>query len=249
MSEKIRFAHFSDCHLGRYRKQNESRYKDMFIGFRRALEIAIKQDPPIDFIIITGDLFNFTQPSVRTYELFFKILMKALEKRPDLKLFLIPGNHEFKSSLTSIKYNYGLKLLQYSRFFQNIIIIEDDIYLYRKNEKIPPILIYGLRFHPKDSLYEIENLYRSNKSNEFQKEYPNAAKILMVHQYTSGMRDLGIDISQFDENDLHKLKFDYVGVGHNHIYWEKPQLKLICPGSTEHISRSEWIDRRAGRHR
>ena len=209
---KIRFAHFSDCHLGRYRKRNETRYKDMFMGFRRALEIAINQNPLIDFIIITGDLFNFTQPSVRTYELFFKILMKALKKSPDLKIFLIPGNHEFKSALTTIKYNYGLKLLEFSRFFENIIIIEDDVFLFKKNDDMLPVLIYGVRFHLKDSLFEIENVFRGDKSKELQREYPNAAKILMIHQYTSGMQDIGIEISQFDENDLKKLKFNKLAI-------------------------------------
>ena len=49
--------------------------------------------------------------------------------------------------MSQMKNRYGLGLLQYSKFYKNLILIEDDIHCFKKSENFPPVLIYGVRYY------------------------------------------------------------------------------------------------------
>ena len=60
ISESFRFAHLADCHIGGWK---EEELKELSIrSFREATEKII--DSKVNFLIIAGDLFNTSIPSI-----------------------------------------------------------------------------------------------------------------------------------------------------------------------------------------
>ncbi len=56
----FRFAHIADCHIGAW---VDPRMKELpLINFERAIEISIERN--VDFVLISGDLFNTALPGI-----------------------------------------------------------------------------------------------------------------------------------------------------------------------------------------
>ena len=56
----MKFAHMADCHIGAWR---DPKLKDLSMqAFIKAVDISIKQK--VDFILISGDLFNTSLPGI-----------------------------------------------------------------------------------------------------------------------------------------------------------------------------------------
>ena len=84
-----RFAHFADCHLGAWR---DPKLKELNLSsFIKALDGCVSEK--VDFIIISGDLFDTTLPDLA-------IVQRTVEKIKEVKdkgipIYLTYGSHEF----------------------------------------------------------------------------------------------------------------------------------------------------------
>lgn len=238
--KNIRFCHLSDPHLGR-RYNNETIFNDTFDGFKNGLVTCMDMEPEPDFILMTGDLFDRIDVRAGVLNKFYSICDEFFEVYHDIKIFLIPGNHDFPKTNYTLKRGYILQLLQYSKYHSNLILVDDEIKVWQDLEdEEKEVLIIGLRYRPSEPLYRLEELLRTDENKKILTQYKDLPKILMMHQYCSGMQLVQKSAIQFDENDLNEFNFDYIGIGHNHSPWDKPALNIYCPGSTEHISRSDW---------
>lgn len=91
-----RFAHFGDCHLGAWRDQ---KLKEMNLtAFIQTLDGCVREK--VDFIIISGDLFDTTLPDL-------SIVQRAVEKIREVKdqgisIYLTYGSHDFAPNSISI---------------------------------------------------------------------------------------------------------------------------------------------------
>lgn len=236
--KQIKFCHLSDPHLGKYARKNETRYNDYFESLQKALLQCMEYKP--SFLLLTGDLFDHIEPGSGTINKFFEICDNLFDTFPNLPLFVIPGNHDFPKTQYRLKYGYVLQILNYSKFHKNLILIDDEVLLYQIPETDQKVIITGLRYRDDEPLYYLKELISEPENKQMFKENPDAPKILMMHQYTSGMQNLIDSAVQLNENELKQFNFDYIGIGHNHLFWKKPQLNIYCPGSTDHCSRSEW---------
>ena len=105
-----RFAHFGDCHLGAWRDQ---KLKNMNLeAFLKALDGCAQEK--VDFIIISGDLFDTTLPDLN-------LVNKAVEKIRVLKdqgisFYLTYGSHDFAPNATSI-----IDILNSSGLFKKLL--------------------------------------------------------------------------------------------------------------------------------
>jgi DNA repair exonuclease SbcCD nuclease subunit len=92
----MRFAHLADCHIGAWRNKI---LKELNLqAFITALDSCVKQK--VDFIIISGDLFDTTLPDL-------SIVKKAVEKIRETKdqgipLYITYGSHDFAPNAVSI---------------------------------------------------------------------------------------------------------------------------------------------------
>lgn len=93
---KVKFAHISDVHLGAWRNErmNVLGYK----AFEEVINNIIKEN--VDFVIISGDLYDVSNPNVEVIDL----ATKELKKLRDLKIpvYGIMGSHDFSPSNRSM---------------------------------------------------------------------------------------------------------------------------------------------------
>ena len=88
----MKFAHLSDCHIGSWR---EPGLRDASTtAFCKAIDMAISRQ--VDFIIISGDLFNTAQPGME----YLRATVEKLKLCQDCKVpvYLVAGSHDFSPS-------------------------------------------------------------------------------------------------------------------------------------------------------
>jgi len=88
----FKFAHLADCHIGCWR---DPKLREATIeAFKTAVERCISVN--VDFILISGDLFNTSLPSIDELSAVVKEL-KKLEAR-NIPVYSIPGSHDYSPS-------------------------------------------------------------------------------------------------------------------------------------------------------
>ena len=85
----MKFAHMADCHLGGW---SDPVLSDINIEcFEKAMEICIVEK--VDFILISGDLFDRSMPS---FEVMERTVSKIREVRDrGIRVYVIAGSHDF----------------------------------------------------------------------------------------------------------------------------------------------------------
>ncbi len=88
----MKFAHMADCHIGSYR---DERMKALSIeAFNRAIDISLEKK--VDFILISGDLFNTSLPSIDAIKAATVKLKQVADE--NVPVYLIAGSHDFSPS-------------------------------------------------------------------------------------------------------------------------------------------------------
>ena len=229
----MNFVHIADVHLGAkpdadtsWGNIREKEIYDTFISFIENLEAN-----PVDFLFISGDLFDHVPDEDELFTV-DKILLKL--KRT--KIIYITGEADYLKKDAPL-WNY--------KFMSNVYLLNGDSFNRASNEaplegvrtdyagKIVDCVhfekfnldIYGIcQYNPENSRNDFDSIYI---------RHPENVNILLVH---AG----GENVQQFEWEDLGNLKkFDYVAMGHRHNYEENIELKCYYPGSLEPLSEKE----------
>ncbi|MBD3213447.1 MAG: hypothetical protein GF311_12640 [Candidatus Lokiarchaeota archaeon] len=90
--EHIRFAHISDCHIGGWRKEslNQLGYE----AFTKAIDIIIEEE--LDFVIISGDLYDVSNPKVDAVDLATAQFKRLSDNK--IPVYGIMGSHDYSPS-------------------------------------------------------------------------------------------------------------------------------------------------------
>lgn len=208
----MRFAHLSDTHLGHRQYGIFEREQDFYELFDKTIDKIIELN--VDFVINSGDLFDYSRPSTDALLSFQKGLLKL--NKAGIPVYAIAGNHDsilrkdVKPPLTLFK-ELGLNLISKDEYYYEF----DDIF------------IGGYPYVPKSQKNELEDCFSA--LSEISKEYSKS--ILVLHQ---GIKELlpmeyEITLSDLPEN------FDYYALGHLHDYHKKECGRgyLVYPGSME----------------
>jgi exonuclease SbcD len=99
----VQFLHLADVHLGYQQYGSAERFNDFGRAFARAVDYAL--NVPVDFVIITGDLFHKAHIDPRT-------LLQAVHnldrlRRADVPVVAVYGNHD------QPRYQQGISWLEY----------------------------------------------------------------------------------------------------------------------------------------
>lgn len=217
----VKFAHLGDCHLGGWR-QPELRELN-FKSFQFAIDKCIKEK--VDFILISGDLFDIAYPSIDTLKGAFSEFRKL--KESGIPVFLIAGSHDFSVSGKSF-----LDVLEKSGFCTNVSLFEerdDKIFLHPTIYK--NIAIYG--YPGKKSGLEVDEIQKLKLHDS-----PGLFKILMLH--TSIKDAVGsLPIKSVDETLLPKA--DFYALGHLHIKYCKDKIAYSGPIFPNNLSELEEL--------
>ncbi|MCK9151704.1 metallophosphoesterase family protein [Methanobacterium alcaliphilum] len=208
----MQFAHLADTHLGYRQYGLFEREKDFYNIFTDIVEKIIEIRP--DFVIHSGDLFEFSRPPTNALLTAQKGLLTL--KEAEIPVYAIAGNHDIIMRKNAIPPHVlfkelGLKVISPN----NPYFVEKDVF------------IGGLPYMPKhQSTYLTESLKNlESLSRGYDK------RLIVLHQ--------GIDkyLPYEYELELANLpeSFNYYALGHIHsrITDDFGEGKLVYPGSTE----------------
>lgn len=209
----IKFFHLGDLHIGK-KVNGFSMIDDQRFILNQIIDMAVEKS--IDFILISGDLYDRTVPNIEAIALADEFLTRLINR--GIKVYVISGNHDSADRLSfasKIVENSGLYI--YSKFDGNVHYYDFD----------DNIRIYMLPFvRPVDvrRFYEDKNIdsYDSACRAVIDGIDLDSSKfnIIMAHQFL-----LGADICESEEVFIGSLysvnadifkEFDYVALGHLH---------------------------------
>jgi hypothetical protein len=198
----------SDVHLGGWKQQQ---LQDLnFRSFKKAIDICIEKK--VDFVLISGDLFDSAYPPIEILKETFAEFRRLKEAK--LTCFIIAGSHDY-----SISGKTFLDVLEKAGFCKNVMNIEENEERIILNPTIyGGVAIYG--YPGKKSGLEIPEL-RKVKLNDS----PGLFKIFMLHTTIDKAKGtLPIDAI---ETDL-LPQADYYALGHLHIDFQ--YQNFVYPG-------------------
>ncbi len=203
-----RFAHISDVHLGGWKQQP---LQDLnFKSFKKAIDIFIEKK--LDFVLISGDLFDSAYPPIEILKETFSEFRRLKEAK--LPCFIIAGSHDY-----SISGKTFLDVLEKAGFCKNVASIEET----KDGIILNPVIHEGIAIYGypgKKSGLEIADLRRIKLN-----DCPGLFKIFMLHTTIDKAKGtLPIDAIETD----FLPKADYYALGHLHIDFQ--YQNFVYPG-------------------
>jgi exonuclease SbcD len=217
----MKFIHMADCHLGGWR---EPKLRDISnAAFTMAVDRCIKEE--VDFILISGDLFNTALPAIEN----IKLAVEQLKKLKDfhIPVYTIEGSHDMSPSGKTI-----LDVFESAGLTINVVKGEPDEsgklklkFTEDLNTGIKITGLIGKKGGLEKSYYY--NLARENLESE--KGY----KIFMFHTALSEMKTK--ELEKMDAMPVSMLPrgFNYYAGGHVHIVDKKDfegYQNVVYPG-------------------
>ncbi len=216
----FRFAHLADCHIGSWR---DPKLRDFSLkAFKKAIDVSIEKKA--DFILIAGDLFNTSLPTVDNLKHVVRIL-RHLHKQ-SIPVYIIAGSHDYSPSGRTI-----LDVLEEAGLANNVFkgeILGEQLKLnFTVDKKTGAKLtgILGRKGTLEKSYYR--DLTRDNLENE------PGYKIFMLHSAITELKPQYL--SDMDSSPISFLpkNFNYYAAGHVHIvkeYHDDVYSSVVYPG-------------------
>ena len=212
----MKIIHLSDLHLGK-KLENYDLLEDQRYILTEILEIINNEKP--NAVVIAGDVYDKSVPSVEAVSLFDWFLVKLSSL--DLQVYIISGNHDSPERLAfgeSLMRNEGIHI---SPVYNGIVsaITQSDEYGTVNFFLLPFVKPYRVkRYYPEAEIASYTDALRTviDGLNADREE----RNILIAHQYVTGAERSdseeitvggldNVDVSVFDG-------FDYVALGHIH---------------------------------
>lgn len=200
----MKFAHLADCHIGAWR---DPKLKELPMqAFEKAIEKCIEEK--VDFILISGDLFNTSLPGIE----YLKRTVRKLKelKNKNIPIYVIAGSHDFSPSGKTI-----LDVLEEAGLIKNVVkgsIENNKLKLGFTIDEKTKAKITGML--GKKGMLE-RSYYESLDKTNLEKE--SGFKIFMFHSAISELKPK--ELEKMDSNPISFLPkgFDYYAGGHVHI--------------------------------
>lgn len=200
----MKFAHLSDVHLGGWKEEELTILNQK--AFSNSIDIIIERK--LDFVLIAGDFFNNSYPSIEVLKNASKELNRLREN--NIPVFIILGSHDSSASNRTF-----IDVLEAAGLCKNIQNVQDNIivpHIFRD------IAIYG--YKGKKNGLEVQDL------RNFQYEPTDTRyKILMLHT-TLDVVVGDVPMDSLESNQLPEM--DYYALGHIHVRYNKDQI--VYPG-------------------
>ncbi|MBR2999464.1 MAG: exonuclease SbcCD subunit D [Oscillospiraceae bacterium] len=212
----MRLMHLSDLHLGK-RLENYSLLEDQRYILAQVLKIIDRECP--DAILIAGDVYDRSVPSVEAVALFDRFLTDLAERKQ--KVFVISGNHDSPERLS-----FGGKLMEYSGIHISPVY-QGNVVPYPISDRYGTVNVYLLpfvkpvyvrRFFPEQEIASYTDAIRvAVEQMGIDKTQRN---VLVAHQFVTGAvrsESEEITVGGLDNVDASVFDgFDYVALGHIH---------------------------------
>jgi len=209
-----KFAHLADCHLGSWRQDELQKLN--FLSFQQIIDRCIQER--VDFILISGDLFDSAYPPIEILKDSFAEFKKV--KDAGIPVYLIAGSHDFSASGKTF-----LDVLEKAGFCKNVENWEqeEDGRIRLKPQMHKDIAIYG--YPGRKSGMEIEDL---------SKVYFDAVHPFTIFMLHTTIKDV-VGTIPMESVEKQKLPLaNYYAMGHIHQIFETSEAnsKYVYPGPT-----------------
>jgi hypothetical protein len=233
----MRFAHLADVHIGAWR---DPALKNLNLeAFRRAVHILLEKN--IDFVLIAGDLFNTSLPSLEHLKQAV-MLLKRLRKQ-NIPVYVVPGSHDYSPGGRTI-----LDVLEEAELLVNVMkgeVIGNKLRLSFTVDKKTGAKITGIR-GKRGNLERKDFELLDVKSLEQEKGF----KIFMFHTAIDELKPEELEKMESMPATEMPTGFDYYAGGHVHIVEQKSlehYNNLVYPGPVFPVNFAElWKLGRGG---
>jgi DNA repair exonuclease SbcCD nuclease subunit len=216
----MRFAHLADIHIGAWR---DPALKNISLeAFRRAVHIILEKN--MDFVLIAGDLFNTSLPSLEHLKQTVSLLKRL--KKQNIPVYVVPGSHDYSPGGRTI-----LDVLEEAEMLINVMkgeVLGNKLKLSFTEDKKTGAKITGMR-GKRGSLEKKDFDMLDVKSLEAEKGF----KIFMFHTALDELKPAELEKMESIPATEMPTGFDYYAGGHIHIVGHKnvPDYKnLVYPG-------------------
>lgn len=97
---KLKILHTADWHIGQLFHEYDRSYEhQQFLNWM----VQTLQDEAIDVLLISGDVFDLSNPGAASVRMFYTFLNQATKVSPALQIIITAGNHDSASRLESPK--------------------------------------------------------------------------------------------------------------------------------------------------
>ncbi|WP_461531985.1 exonuclease SbcCD subunit D [Sinomicrobium sp.] len=96
----MKILHTADWHIGQLFHEYDRTYEHR--KFLEWLEIVLREEK-VDVLLISGDVFDLSNPSAASVRLFYSFLSRTTAACPNLQVIITAGNHDSASRLESPK--------------------------------------------------------------------------------------------------------------------------------------------------
>jgi exonuclease SbcD len=225
--KRVRFAHLADCHLGGWRQEELQALN--FKSFQIIINKIIEEK--LDFVLISGDLFDSAYPPIEILKETFAEFRKL--KKAKIPVYLIAGSHDFSASGKTFldvleKAGFCKNTSQYETLEDGTIILKptfhNDIAIYGYPGRKSSMEIYDLRkiklesnIHPFTILMihtTIKDVVGSLPIESIEKE-----KLPLANYYAMG------HIHKKFEDHISDSRYVYPGPGFPNNFQELSDLK------------------------
>ncbi|MBM7544970.1 exonuclease SbcCD subunit D [Periweissella beninensis] len=235
----MRFLHTADWHIGKQLNQYDllEVQKDAFRQIK-----AIAKKAKVDGIIVAGDLYDRAIPATRAIGAFDQML-KELNIELGLPIYAIAGNHDGANRLNFARSWFGKNELylntQLAEAFTPIENDECQVFL------LPFFDPQDARIYYHESI-ESGNLRTINQAMQrviadmIKQFKPEKRHILVTHFNVQGQDNQDYELTSETTSIVGGLKsidsnlltaFDYVALGHLHLWQASPNQKMRYSGS------------------
>jgi len=200
----MKFAHLADCHIGGWRDPKLRNIAAQ--AFEKAIDLSMEKN--VDFILIAGDLFNTSLPSIDGLKLVVKKLKELKDK--EIPIYIIAGSHDFSPSGKTM-----LDVLESAGLLLNVAKGEDVNGKLRLNftiDKKTGARITGL-LGKRGGLEK--SYYEELLKDELEKE--EGYKIFLFHSLLSELKPKELENADSQPLSLLPKNFNYYAGGHPHI--------------------------------
>lgn len=213
----MKFSHLADLHIGGWRSP---RLRPLAIlSLKKIINESIKEN--VDFVLISGDLFNTSLPSIDEFKTVM-IQFKRLKEK-EIPIYLIPGSHDFSptgKTMIDILETANLCINVFKGKIENGILNLEFTTDKKTGAKITGIL--GKKGTLEKKFY--------NSLNKSKLEAEDGFKIFMFHTALDGLKPKGLENMESMSESLLPNGFNYYAGGHVHSIIEKDNPKIVFPG-------------------
>ena len=96
----MKILHTADWHLGQLFHEYDRTFEHQ--QFLNWLLQTVKEEQ-IDVLLVSGDVFDISNPAVASIRMFYTFLQKATKENPELQIVITAGNHDSASRLEAPK--------------------------------------------------------------------------------------------------------------------------------------------------